>query len=87
MPPLRFGEGSDQTWASIMGHFEQATLEHLLPTVTVPMLVIHCAQSPIPVAKLVVLEGGGHWPWLEEPGFVRKQVAEWLAKAGSAKSG
>jgi pimeloyl-ACP methyl ester carboxylesterase len=51
------------------------------------MLVIHCAQSPIPVAKLVVLEGGGHWPWLEEPGFVRKQVAEWLAKAGSAKSG
>jgi pimeloyl-ACP methyl ester carboxylesterase len=94
MPHYRFGEGSDQTWASIMGHFESKTLEHLLPTVTVPTLVIHGAKSPIPVeeaykivnlmpnAKLVVVEGAGHWPWLEEPDVVRRHVAEFLESAG-----
>ena len=41
MPEMRFGAGSDATWASIMAHFEAATLERALPMVTVPTLVIH----------------------------------------------
>lgn len=98
MPVYRFGEGTDDTWASIMGHFQNLTLEHLLPTVTVPTLVIHGSESPIPVeeaekfcalmpnARLVVHEGKGHWAWLEEPGFVRRRVAEWLESLGSAQS-
>ena len=90
MPPLRFGRASE-TWASIMAQFEAGTLEHMLPTVTVPTLVIHGANSPIPVAEarkiaaiipnaqLVVHEGKGHWPWLEEPGFLRDRVEEFIA--------
>lgn len=89
MPPLRFGRASE-TWASIMAQFEAGTLEHMLPAVTTPALVIHGSKSPIPVAQarkivalmpnatLAVHEGKGHWPWLEEPGFVRAQVAAWL---------
>lgn len=91
MPPMRFGR-ADETWLSIMAHFQSQTLEHMLPTVTAPALVIHGGNSPIPVAqaqklaalmpnaKLVVHEGKGHWPWLEEPGFVRRQLEHFLAQ-------
>jgi proline iminopeptidase len=94
MPPLRFGRGAE-TWGSIMAQFEAGTLEHMLPTVTVPTLVIHGGNSPIPVAeahkiaalmpnaRLAVHEGKGHFPWLEEPGFVRRQVQEFLQAGGS----
>jgi proline iminopeptidase len=94
MPEYRFGEGTDETWASIMGHFADRTLEHLLPSVTVPTLLIHGAKSPIPLveaekvaalmpnATLVVHEGKGHWSWLEEPGFVRRQLEAWLPPGG-----
>lgn len=91
MPPMRFGR-ADETWVSIMAHFGDQTLEHMLPTVTVPTLIIHGGKSPIPLveaekiaalmpnAKLVVHEGKAHWPWLEEPGFVRAQVLAWLPR-------
>jgi proline iminopeptidase len=91
MPEMRFGAGSEATWASIMAHFEAATLERGLPTVTVPTLVIHGGRSPIPLAqaeqlvalmpnaRLVVHAGKGHWPWLEEPGFVRAELERFLA--------
>lgn len=91
MPALRFGR-ADETWASITAQFEVRTLEHLLPTVAVPTLVIHGSRSPIPVAhahriaaimpkaRLAIHEGKGHWPWLEEPGFVRARVADFLAR-------
>jgi pimeloyl-ACP methyl ester carboxylesterase len=91
MPEIRFGR-ADETWASIVAQLEAQTLEHMLPTVTVPTLVMHGSKSPIPVAqaqqtaaitpnaRLVVHEGKGHWPWLEEPGFVRAQLAAWLPR-------
>jgi proline iminopeptidase len=90
MPPLRFGR-SAETWESIMAHFEAGTLERGLPSVVAPTLVIHGGRSPIPLAeaerivalmpnaRLVVHEGKGHWPWLEEPGFVRAAVERFLA--------
>jgi proline iminopeptidase len=92
MPPLRFAAGSWATWNSIMAHFESKTLERALPTITLPTLVIHGGSSPLPLpygeeiarlmpnARLVVHEGKGHWPWLEEPGFVRAQVEAWLPR-------
>jgi proline iminopeptidase len=92
MPPMRFGR-ADETWASIMAQFEARTLEHMLPTASVPTLVIHGERSPIPVAearkvaalmpdaRLVVHEGKGHWPWLEEPGFVGREIAAWLPRS------
>jgi pimeloyl-ACP methyl ester carboxylesterase len=91
MPPMRFGR-ADGTWVSIMAHFGEHTLEHMLPTVTAPTIVIHGSKSPIPLreaeqiahlmpdARLIVHEGKGHWAWLEEPGFVRAQLAEWLPR-------
>ena len=97
MPPLRFGRNTE-TWASIMAEFEAGTLEHMLPTVTVPTLIVHGGKSPIPVgeahkiaavmptAKLAVHEGKGHWPWLEEPGWLRAQVQEWLPRSAGEPS-
>jgi proline iminopeptidase len=97
MPPLRFGRGTE-TWASIMAQFEARTLEHMLPGVTVPTLVTHGGKSPIPVAEahkiaavmpsatLVVHEGKGHWPWLEEPGWLRGQVEGWLPRSAVERS-
>ena len=91
MPPLRFGRGTE-TWASIMAQFEARTLEHMLPGVTVPTLVTHGGKSPIPVAEahkiaavmpsatVVVHEGKGHWPWLEEPGWLRAQIEDFLGE-------
>jgi pimeloyl-ACP methyl ester carboxylesterase len=91
MPPLRFGR-AQETWASIMANFEAQTLERGLPSVTVPTLVIHGGKSPIPLAEaekiaaimpratLAIHQGKGHWPWLEEPGFVRAQVEAWLPR-------
>jgi hypothetical protein len=33
----------------------------------------------MPNARLFVHEGRGHWPWLEEPGIVRRLVSELLS--------
>ena len=92
MPHLEFASNNDVTWQSIQDHFRKGTLARKLPRVNVPTLVIHGEKSPIPVAQarrivelmpaatLAVVPGGGHWPWLERPGFVREHLAEFLAK-------
>ena len=94
-PDFRFDPESAHTWESINRHFDAATLERGLPTVTAPALVIHGGQSPIPLeqarqtaellpnATLVEHPGKGHWSWLEEPGFVREQVTSWLPSLDS----
>lgn len=91
MPPFRFHRYGAETWASIADHFERRTLERGLPAVTVPVLITHGDRSPIPAveaertaalmphARLVIHAGRGHWPWLEEPGFVRRVVGELLS--------
>lgn len=54
-------------------------LAPMLSTISVPALVIHGAGDPIPFAstsgyasalpngELLVIDGAGHFPWLEEP--------------------
>ena len=91
MPHTDFATNTDETWASIQGHFRKGTLARRLPRVDVPTLVIHGAKSPIPLnqgrriaqllpnSRLVVAQDCGHWPWLERPGFVCEQVAELLS--------
>ena len=91
MPHLEFDTDTSETWKSINEHFEARTLEKQLPEVPVPALVIHGDRSPIPLseaqaiaalmpnAKLVVHRGMGHWAWLEQPGFVRAQVAAFVS--------
>jgi len=75
------------TWTSIREHFERGTLERGLAKLDLPLLVVVGGASPIstepgretaalvPGAKLEVLEGLGHIPWLEEPGSIRRALA------------
>jgi proline iminopeptidase len=91
MPQFRFSRYGAETWASIADHFERRTLERGIPGLTMPVLITHGDRSPIPLeeaertaalvphARLVVHAGRGHWPWLEEPGFVRRVIAELIA--------
>lgn len=83
MPPMQSDHaGHLATWASIGRHFEARTLEDRLPTLKLPAIFIHGALDPIPAvetersaallpdARVHLLEGLGHFPWLEEPGSV-----------------
>jgi proline iminopeptidase len=91
MPQFRFDTESGGAWASINSHFAAQTLELGLPHVAVPFLLIHGEASPIPInearrtvavvpgARLAALPGVGHWPWLERPGSVRKEMERLLA--------
>jgi pimeloyl-ACP methyl ester carboxylesterase len=93
MPGFRFHASGGETWASIRDHFARRTLERGLPAVDVPVLITHGERSPIPSveatrtaalmprARLVIHAGRGHWPWLEEPGFVRGLVSELLSRS------
>jgi pimeloyl-ACP methyl ester carboxylesterase len=86
MPGFRFHPSGALTWASIADHFARGTLERGLPGLDAPVLVTHGERSPIPAveaertaalmptAQLRIHTGRGHWPWLEEPGFVRDLV-------------
>ncbi len=90
MPHFDFATNNEETWMSIQYHFRKGTLARRLPHVDVPTLVIHGELSPIPLsqgrriaalipdARLAVVKGGGHWPWIEQPGFVRDQIVELL---------
>ena len=81
------GDGGAETWASIMDHAERRTLEDGLPEVALPALFVHGAADPLPArtstdtaalmpdANVVLLEGCGHFPWLEQPGELRRVVA------------
>jgi len=81
MPPMQGDhQGHLETWASVRAHFETGTLELGLPRLEVPAIFIHGALDPIPAseiersaalvprARLHVLEGIGHFPWLEQRG-------------------
>jgi pimeloyl-ACP methyl ester carboxylesterase len=90
MPAFRFDPAAFETWASIVEHFGRRTLELGLPALTVPALITHGDRSPVPVveaqrtaalmsqAQLVIHAGRGHFPWLEEPGWVRDVVARFV---------
>jgi pimeloyl-ACP methyl ester carboxylesterase len=87
MPPFRFHTSGATTWASIAEHFARRTLELGLPALATPVVITHGERSPIPLveaertaalvphAQLAIHVGRGHWPWLEEPGFVRGLIA------------
>jgi pimeloyl-ACP methyl ester carboxylesterase len=89
MPAIQANpEAYADTWASVREHFERGTLERGLPGLRLPALFVAGAGSPVPVehtrasaalvpgARLEVLEGCGHMPWLERPGCVARAVAD-----------
>ena len=89
MPPFRFHPLGAVTWASILEHFERRTLERGLPAFPMSALVVHGERSPIPLVESertaalmphaqLAVNRHGHWPWLEEPGLVRRLIAEFV---------
>lgn len=95
MPPMAIDlEGHLATWASVTAHFERGTLEAGLPRLTVPAIFIHGAHDPIPLeeirrsaalvpgATLRVLDGIGHFPWLERPGIMLELLRELIPARG-----
>jgi pimeloyl-ACP methyl ester carboxylesterase len=93
MPPLRFDlDGYATAWASVEEHWEAGTLERGLPDLGTPALFVHGELDPIPAeesrrsaalmpnARLEMLSGLGHFPWIESPGIVRGLIAAWVAE-------
>jgi len=88
-PPLGISvECYAATFASVVWHFEQKTLECSLPSLRVPAIFVLGAASPIPpehgIASAALISGAryrvepdcGHFPWLERPGSVRRALEE-----------
>jgi proline iminopeptidase len=94
-PPLPDFELSpscySETFTSIREHFERGTLERGLREATRPVLFVHGRESPIPPyrseqsavllpgAGVEIVDGVGHFVWLECPGSVRAALKRWLA--------
>jgi proline iminopeptidase len=84
MPPLKMSLPCySETWESIHHHLANRSLEMTLPDVRLPTVFVLGAESPLPVsnaqasAKVIpgasvrIVDGAGHFPWLEKPGVVR----------------
>jgi proline iminopeptidase len=89
LTPFRVtGRVQQSVWESL-GDFDLLAPGHL-DTISVPSLVIHGRQDPIPLAssegvareigaKLVVLDGSGHVPYVERPDELFSSVASFLS--------
>ena len=92
--PLRLElplEGVPDTLASVAAHWAAGTLARGLPKLDLPALLIHGMADPlppsasvetaalIPGARLELIEGSGHFPWLERHGEIRPIVQAFLA--------
>ena len=77
----------EATMASVGEHLAAGTLRDRLPDVETPAVFVHGASSPLDPshsrdsaallanATVVVVEGAGHFPWLERPGSVAGGIA------------
>ena len=94
LAPAHVGvECSTGTNASIKKHFQAGTLVKELPKAHLPALFVHGAEDPLPVrastdtarlipaARVEVIPDCGHFPWLEQPGAIRRAVDRLLAPA------
>jgi pimeloyl-ACP methyl ester carboxylesterase len=81
-------EQYEATAASMDEHAELGTLERALPSFDRPVLLLHGTHDHIPLsaveqtaallpnARLRVLDGVGHFPWLERPGIVAREIVD-----------
>jgi pimeloyl-ACP methyl ester carboxylesterase len=72
---------------SLGEHFRRETLVRGLPEIELPALFIHGERDPVPTesstgtaalirgARVELVSGSGHFPWLERPGEVARLVA------------
>ncbi len=91
-PFEELGEGSE-TFRSLTEHFERRTLEDGVRDVQLPALFVHGDADPLPArgavetaalmpnAQVALLEGCGHFPWIEQPGELTRVVSDFLDAA------
>ncbi len=95
--PERVGlQCSTETNRSISEHYAAGTLPNGLPGVPeLPALFVHGRESPMPLesstetakllpgARLVLIDGAGHYPWVECPDAFRDAVVGFLDSLAS----
>ncbi|MGA8680910.1 MAG: alpha/beta hydrolase [Acidimicrobiales bacterium] len=96
MPDIRMSvEAYSGVFASLVASLP--TLEAALPAITVPVGVVAGAQSPMPTeesaaataravpgAWVEIVEGAGHFPWLDRPGSVRTALDRLAAQVAAS---
>jgi pimeloyl-ACP methyl ester carboxylesterase len=93
MPPIRLSVACyAETFESLTAHLKAGYLEQRLPAVALPALLVHGRFDPIPYwsaeqtaalipdVSLEPIEDCGHFPWLEQPGELRRHIARFLAR-------
>jgi pimeloyl-ACP methyl ester carboxylesterase len=96
MPPMRMSLAA-YSGVHASAAAELPGLEAALPTITVPVGVVVGALSPVPPddaggataraipgAWVQVVDGAGHFPWVEQPGCVRAGLQRLLGTASPA---
>ncbi len=94
-PPLVHAFGVQchtDTTRSIEEHFERGTLREGLPSVAIPALFAHGMADPLPLgcstataklipgAKVGRVPRAGHFPWIEQPGFLNRMLRGLIAQ-------
>jgi pimeloyl-ACP methyl ester carboxylesterase len=84
-------ECARETFRSIEEHYEKRTLRKGLPDVAMPALFAHGIQDPLPIrtsvataklipgARVARIPNCGHFPWLEQPGFLNRSLRGLIA--------
>jgi pimeloyl-ACP methyl ester carboxylesterase len=92
-PTARGPQCTFETNSSIAAHFEARTLEEGLPQVRkLPALFVHGLQDPMPLrasldtaklirrARVARIPQCGHFPWVEQPGYVNRMLRGLIAQ-------
>lgn len=90
--------GNRATWSGVLRRTAAggvADFSRLLPQIAAPTLILHgdtdalvvtnravTMAEGIPDARLVMLPGVGHLPWLEQPGEVTGAILNFLEETG-----
>jgi proline iminopeptidase len=80
-----------ETIASVEEHWQKRTLRKGLPNVAMPALFVHGIQDPLPIkasvttaklipgARVARIPSCGHYPWIEQPGFLARSIRGLIA--------
>jgi len=84
-------EASIEADTSMMKHFAARTLKKGVRKIAMPALFVHGIQDPLPLraslqtakripgARVARVANCGHYPWLEQPGFVNRYIRGLIA--------
>jgi pimeloyl-ACP methyl ester carboxylesterase len=80
-----------ETMRSVEEHFGKRTLQEGLPNVAMPVLFVHGIEDPLPIrasvataklipgARVARIPNCGHFPWIEQPGFLNRSIRGLIA--------